>query len=159
MDDVTMTIYVLDAGAIISGVMPGDSLTSSLVKEEVLSRDAQWNLESLLSKGLSIKDPEDEYIAKVDSDAKRSGDDSRISRADVSILALSLERKATLVTDDYSIQNVAKRLGITFLPVQQKGITAEWEWYWLCRKCKAKMDGPGECLICGGEAYKRSRKK
>ena len=154
-----MTDFILDAGAIISGVMPGESITSSLVKEEVLSRDAQWNLESLLSKGLSIKDPEDIFIKKVDSDAKASGDDSRMSKADVSMLALALEYKATLVTDDYSIQNVAKRLGITYLPVQQKGITAEWEWYWLCRKCKAKMDGPGECLICGGEAYKRSKKK
>ena len=103
-------------------------------------------------------DPDAQYIEKVRVVSDETGDSSRISEADASLLALALQLEATLVTDDYSMQNVASILGIDIQNIEKEGIKGIWKWQWTCRKCKKKLDGPGECEICGGDAYKRSRK-
>ncbi|HEX69286.1 MAG TPA: hypothetical protein ENG10_03210, partial [Candidatus Bathyarchaeota archaeon] len=54
--------------------------------------------------------------------SKRTGDFKYLSQADIEVLALALQLKnsgenPTVVTDDYSMQNVANKLGIEFSPL------------------------------------------
>ena len=56
----------------------------------------------------------------------------------------------TIWSDDYSIQNVARIMGIGFKPVGMKGIQKVVKWNYQCIGCrkwyKEKM---AECPICG----------
>ena len=152
-----MTIYVLDAGALIAGYLPDGAVTTPEIQAEVVSREANWNLESFLSRGLTIESPTKESLEQVRKTTKETGDDSRLSYPDLSVLALALQLSAVLVTDDYSVQNVAKVLEIQYMSLEQDGIKEVWEWHWVCNKCRKKMDGEGICLICGGEGKKKRK--
>ena len=152
-----LTQYVLDAGALIAGYLQKDSMTTPQVQAEAMSREAGWNLESLLSRGLTIRSPNEESIEQVKAAASKTGDDSRLSNPDVSVLALALQLSATLITDDYSVQNVARVLGIKYMDLEQDGIKEVWQWYWVCKSCRKKLEGPGTCLICGGEGKKKRK--
>ncbi len=146
---------VLDAGAVISGFPLEDSLTVPEVIDEVLSKQADWNLAALESRGLSVRAPSGDSVEKVRRASKETGDLDRLSYADASLVALALEFNATLVTDDYSVQNVCSVLGVPYKPIEKKGIDNRWKWAWFCRKCKKKLSGKVECPICGGEPYQR----
>lgn len=54
--------------------------------------------------------------------AQKSGDLPVLSHADIEAIALALPKSATLVTDDYAMQNVAEYLGIKWLSVHHRGI-------------------------------------
>ena len=65
---------------------------------------------------LKIFAPSQEFVDKVKASATSVGDSFFLSEADKQVLALALEIKARgdnpqIVTDDYSIQNVAKSTG------------------------------------------------
>ena len=153
-----MTDYVLDAGAIISGYQKNCAFTTPEVVDEAVSKEAEGNVDALVTRGLVVRPPTNKARDRVLDVAQRTGDDSRLSQADVSVIALALDMSAVLVTDDYSIQNVARTMDIDFLPIEQDGIKEVWGWHWLCNKCRKEMEGPGECFICGGEAVKKRRK-
>jgi len=89
-------------------------------------------------------------LSKVKDAAKGTGDSSRLSRTDIGVLALALEIQATVVTDDYSIQNLASVLGVEFLPMNMKGITKVVRWNYLCTGCgKVFKEPQPDCPICG----------
>ena len=56
----------------------------------------------------------------------------------------------TVLSDDFSIQNVCSRLGIPYRPVGTNGIKKVEKWNYQCIGCKRwykeKMD---DCPICG----------
>ena len=65
--------------------------------------------------------------------------EKKIERINVSIL-----------TDDYSIQNVANELGIHFETMSQSGITKKFKWIYRCRGCGKKFkENISICPICG----------
>ncbi len=89
-------------------------------------------------------------LSKVREAAKGTGDSSRLSRTDIGVLALALEIQAAVVTDDYSIQNLASVLGVEFLPMNMKGITKVVRWNYLCTGCgKVFKEPQPDCPICG----------
>ena len=60
--------------------------------------------------------------------------------------------KAPLISDDYSIQNVANVLGIECIPMEQRGIKKVYYWKYKCRGCGKVYDRHiKECQICGKE--------
>jgi UPF0271 protein len=103
--------------------------------------------------------PKDETARAVRARAAATGDSLRLSPADVDALALALEHGATLITDDYSMQNLAKATGIPYLPMSQRGIVRVWAWERRCRGChKEWPEGTAECPDCGSEVRTRRKK-
>ncbi len=97
-----------------------------------------------------VSDCSKESLEKVEAAARRSGDLGRLSPVDMTVLALALDVGGTILSDDYSIQNVARIMGIGFRPVGMKGIQKVYRWNYQCIGCrkwyKEKM---AECPICG----------
>lgn len=82
--------------------------------------------------------------------AKGTGDSSRLSAVDIEVLALAMELEAHVVTDDYSIQNLATVLKVGYLPLSMKGITKVVHWNYLCIGCgKVFREQHPDCPICG----------
>ncbi|MGI0006362.1 MAG: NOB1 family endonuclease, partial [Nitrososphaera sp.] len=116
-------------------------------------------LEALMDAGnLSIVDPDRENIDAVVAAAKKTGDYGKLSKADVSILALARQMGATLVSDDYAVANVAATVGIAVEMSSGKGIKNVRRYVTYCSAC-SKAFGPNakECPLCGN-ALKRKFK-
>jgi UPF0271 protein len=119
----------------------------SLVVEEVKDRLSTMKLEALNAKTL---EPNKKFLEEVKSVAKKTGDLEKLSRTDIQVLALAKELKATIISDDYNIQNVAKKLNIQFFPVFSKGIKEMFFWKKFCPACKRYFKkNLKECPICG----------
>lgn len=149
---------VLDSSALLTGrQFPGDLLTVPEVLREVRRHGLTPPLEAFLETRVRIASPGAESLRRVMATAERTGDAHRLSSTDVRLLALALDVGATVVTDDYSIQNVARDLGVPYETVLEPGIKEEWTWSYRCRGCgKVWPEWHDECPTCGS-ALKTSR--
>jgi len=121
----------------------------TLVAEEVKDRLSVMKLESLNAKKI---EPNKKFLDEVEAIAKKTGDLEKLSKTDIQVLALAKELKATIISDDYNIQNVAKKLKIEFLPVFSKGIKEIFFWKKYCPNCKKYFKSElEECPICGAK--------
>jgi len=152
-------VYVVDTSAILSGkplnLEMGTLITSPGVSNELKpgGKDYQAFL-FLQEKGLTIKHPSENSVKKIHQIATETGDIGRLSKADIEILALAAdfcqEKEVVILTDDYSIQNVAHVLHITFETVSQPGITKRFKWIYQCSGCRKKFkENIKICPICG----------
>lgn len=119
-----------------------------------IKKGGRWynKLQRLLAGGLKVVTPPGPYIQEVKAHAKRTGDYLRLSNTDIELLALALHLDATVITDDYSIQNLAKALGVDFRGLALAEIKKEYKWSHRCVKCKRWYKEPVEdCMVCGGE--------
>ena len=101
--------------------------------------------------------------------AASSGDLPRLSDVDVDVLALALTLEATLVTDDYRLQNVMQSLERPTQSVGTRGAKQVWRWELRCTGCRATTPVPvnvdrskkgavAECDVCGSPMnVKRAR--
>lgn len=109
---------------------------------EIKDLKSQISLQSAIENGLiTIKEPDSHDIKEVEKVIKESGDVLRLSDADKQVLALAISLKRdnmipTVVTDDYSIQNVLKIMGISYRSVLTKGIEDVVGWVKFCKGCK-----------------------
>jgi UPF0271 protein len=93
----------------------------------------------------------------------KSGDILRLSDEDIGLVALAfkLKRKQKnpfVVTDDYSMQNVLKIVGIPYRSVITEGINEVYGWIKICKGCKKKYPPEyifDECEICGTRIIKK----
>jgi len=124
----------------------------AFVTEGVLAELEKYNdrrAENLLP-AIKVSQATSSSLSKVKEAARGTGDSSRLSRTDLDVLALALELKAAVATDDYSIQNLASVLGIEFLPMSMKGITKVVRWNYLCTGCgKVFKEPQPDCPVCG----------
>lgn len=146
---------VLDASAILSGRPPSPDEAAlrapSTILDEVTEggRDRRV-LDRLRDAGLQLLDPTKEALVRVDAAARSTGDVGRLSTVDRDVLALALDLDATVVTDDYSIQNVAEVLEVPWRAVGQPGITEVRRWVHRCTGCRRLLDEPHDaCPVCG----------
>ncbi len=99
---------------------------------------------------LKVSDCSQDCLDKVKEEARKSGDLGRLSPVDMTVIALGLELGGTVLSDDFSIQNVCSRLDIHYRPVGTNGIKKVEKWNYQCIGCKRwykeKMD---DCPICG----------
>ena len=152
---------VLDASAILSGATipcEHDMLMPPLVEAELGHAWARRKLESLKEVCLRVLEPSREAVEAVEAKCRETGDDARLSEADVHVIALARQTGSTILTDDYSIQNIAMVLGIPYRPVSQKGIDAVFLWKYRCTGCRKIFDAAvKECPVCGSEvrSYRR----
>ena len=102
--------------------------------------------------------PEKEFMDKVVETAKKTGDYAKLSEADLEVIALALQLKACILTEDFSIQNVASLLGIKFYG--DKEIKEIRRWVFRCTGCGRYFDDFVEiCPYCGHEVKRTRRRK
>lgn len=156
-------IYILDTSAILSGkpinFNEAEIVTTSKVSDELTpgGRDYQ-NFQFLKEKGLSILSPNKDTLEEVQKVSNKTGDQYRLSKTDIEIIALALDlqkdknKEVIILTDDYSIQNLSNELKIKFESISQPGITKRFKWGSRCRGCgKRFKDNVKICPICGAE--------
>jgi UPF0271 protein len=116
---------------------------------------------SLRSKRLRVADPGRAAVQKVVCAASETGDIASLSPADLDVLALALEKKAVVVSDDYAIQNTARRLGLTVETGAQDGIKEVVTWVNVCEGCGRtySVSKKALCSVCGSHLLKKPFKK
>jgi len=142
---------VLDASALLTGrQFPGDLLTVPGVLRELHRHGMTPQLEAVLGTQVRVVTPEAAALERVRAASESTGDAHRLSPTDRELLALALEEEATLVSDDYSIQNLARTLGVPYEPVLTPGIRETWTWTYRCTGCgRTWPEWHEECPICG----------
>ncbi|RLF45039.1 MAG: hypothetical protein DRN29_07415 [Thermoplasmata archaeon] len=153
-------MLVLDTSAILSGKFFGSNIaTSPKVIEEIKPKGHSWRLlEYMKSVGMEIVEPPEEAIKIVERAAEKTGDLANLSQTDIEVLALAYYLKATLLTDDYSMQNVARELSIKYKSIIEEGIKEKFYWIFKCKSCGKVFEKFHKiCPICGGK-IKRIKK-
>ncbi|MEW6070356.1 MAG: PIN domain-containing protein [Candidatus Thermoplasmatota archaeon] len=150
-----MKKIILDTSALVEGIVVTARedfeyyITSSVLKE-LESKLEPAKVEMLESLGVRKADPSVATLRKVEGIVSLLGETPRLSKVDIDILALAIELNATILTDDYSIQNVAEEIGIKCLAFAQKGITKKIIWKYQCVGCnKYFQNFLKTCPICG----------
>lgn len=153
--------YVLDTSAILSGKdLPADCelFSSPKILEEIKHGRMKRQLDYLIESGLKVISPSEETLMDIISAAEKTGDIARVSQADLEILGLAKEMDAVLLTDDYSIQNLASELDVKYKGISQDGITKTIKWRIRCTGCGRYWDKMHEsCPVCGSQ-LKTTRK-
>ena len=155
-----MVFRVLDASAFYAGVPFHTTeicYTTSLVYEEIKHiKESHDVLGTLIdTKRLQIREPSSNSVHAANIAASESGDISELSSQDISILALCIEAGGHLVSDDYAISNVAKRLGLKVEPIMTRGIRTVGRWIYYCPGCKTQSQSHIECNVCGTRLNRR----
>jgi UPF0271 protein len=89
--------------------------------------------------------------------AGETGDADELSETDTRLLATAFELSATLVTDDYAMQNVAEKLDVDVQVIARDGIEEEREWTFQCAGCGREFDDDRErCPICGSDLSRKN---
>lgn len=106
-------------------------------------------------KVLSIISPNREHLERVLEAARRSGDISSLSKTDLKILALAFQLQEQgcdplLMTDDYTVQNLASHLKIRWRNVRVDAIKKRIRWCYRCTACdEVYNEYLEECRVCG----------
>ncbi len=170
--DLRKRVMVLDTSAFLAGFDPfslsEEQVTVPKVEEEI-RKDSMVlvRFKTALESGkLTVKAPSEEFLRKVKASASKVGDSFKLSETDVQLLSLALELKAEgftpqVVTDDYSIQNVATQLGMDFSALATFGIKRLLEWIRYCPACYREYPAncsTKECQVCGTELKRKPRR-
>jgi UPF0271 protein len=162
-------IIVLDTSAFVVGFDPfsisDDQITVPMVEEEIRANSMSWiRFRTAVESGkLKVKTPSEEFLDKVKASATTIGDSFFLSETDLQLLALALELRTSgyrplIVTDDYSIQNVAKQIGIEFASLATFGIRRLLKWVRYCPACHKKYPANyrfKKCAVCGTELKRK----
>ncbi|OGS48675.1 MAG: hypothetical protein A3K68_06405 [Euryarchaeota archaeon RBG_16_68_13] len=142
---------VLDTSALLTGrQFPGDLLTVPEVLRELRRKGTTPQLEMILDTQVRVASPSSEALERAQGASEETGDAHRLSTTDLALVALALDVGGSVVTDDYSIQNVAQVLGIPFETVMEPGIREQWNWSYRCTGCrKVWPEWHKECPTCG----------
>ncbi len=152
-------VLVLDTGPLMEGYA-ADEQTRCLVPDQVLAELERHGVSSyeIQSRGLVPARPTAGTTERVRAAAEETGDLDVLSPADLAVLALAVEMEATLVTDDYAVQNVASAMEIKTEAFAQEGIQRTLAWEWYCPACRQHTgDRKGECPVCAAELKRRPR--
>ncbi len=149
-------MYVLDASAFIHGkpaVLRG--YTTPEVLSELKSTEANAYL-WVIGERVEVERPSPHFVREVRRALAEIGE-TKLSDADVSVLALALQKKLPLVTDDYNLQNVARYLGLEVLDTGMGRIRRVLRYEWRCIGCGRKYRaGMKRCPVCGSRVRPHS---
>ncbi len=160
-------IVVLDTSAVLNMVdfqelLPPNSEVwiPRAVLEEIMSREGTAKL-AVLDETLNPTraDATRRWIDQTAQIAKKLGIKSKLSRADIEVLAVCLQLKSLkpsrnplLLTDDRWMQNFAIHANISFKNVRFPKATTTKKWVFQCSSCQKQFpegDQP-DCPVCGG---------
>jgi UPF0271 protein len=151
-------VRILDTSAFISHPGPLEGLTVREVIEEAKSLTARWRT-SL--DAVKVLEPSASSLGEVERSTRETGD--RLSKTDMKLLALALDvkrqgKKPEILTDDYSIQNLARVLGVGFCGLGEKGIRKVFRWISVCPSCGRSFPPfERECRYCGSRLKRKPR--
>jgi UPF0271 protein len=119
------------------------------------------------NKRLRVKTPRNSFLQEVKEASRKVGDVRYLSEVDLQVLALALELKSVglipcIVTDDYSIQNVANQIGVNFSSLITYGIRRRFNWILYCPACHRKYPSDYKfkvCEVCGTKLKRKPLRK
>jgi len=155
-----LAFRVLDSSAFYAGIPFSSnepSYITSLIYDEIehIKKDHDAVRILIETKRLTVCDPEHRFVIIARDAAKKSGDFPNLSDEDISSIALTLQLKGELVTDDFAISNVAKNLNINVIPVMTNGIKNVVIWKYYCPGCKTDFSKVAECPRCGNRLKRK----
>jgi len=158
-----LVFRILDSSAFYAGIPFSSnepSITTSDVYNEIkhIKKDHDAIQILIETKRLKISDPEQRFVTTVKNAAKKSGDFPNLSQEDISIIALSLQYNAELITDDFAVSNVAKNLSIKVIPIMTNGIKKIVTWVYYCPGCKTNFSEIKNCPNCGNRLKRKPGK-
>src|SRR3972149_305402 len=163
---------VLDTSAFLAGFDPfsvsENQATVPKVEDEIRTNSMTWvRFKTAVENGkLKVRAPSEDYWKRGKAAASKVGDSFFLSETDMQILALALELEAEgctpqIVTDDYSIQNVATQVGIEFVSLATFGIRRLLEWIRYCPACHREYPADYNsttCPVCGTALKRKPRR-
>lgn len=164
---------VLDTSAFIAGFDPlsvgEETYTVPEVETELIdgSMPKLRFITSVESGKLIIVKPLPKYIDLVRSISSEIGDSISLSETDISVLALAVQLREgghnpIIMTDDYSIQNTAEKLGLKYTPLTNLGIRYHFCWILYCPACGRRYTperGTEICENCGIKLERKPKKR
>ncbi len=139
--------------------------TTPIVEKEMQQKGLKDTIELLLAtEKLRIIEPTSQSLDKVKATASQLGDLPYLSEPDQQLLALALDLDSqnfhvVVITDDYSIQNVAKRFSLEFKSASTSGIREVIIWETYCSACghkEPKSTKEDVCPVCGTTLKRRA---
>jgi UPF0271 protein len=119
---------VLDASGVINlrdRELEGDFITIREAEAELRDIQSRMKFEAAVAAGkIRFDEPSKKVVKEVSTRAADIGCLQMLSPTDIRLLALALEKKLPIVTDDYDIQNMCAELGLVFEKVSMRGIRA-----------------------------------
>jgi len=163
---------VLDTSAFIGGFDPftirEEQVVPPMVEDEVKRNNMTLFRFSIAveSGRVKILQPSQPFLDEVKACASSVGDSFFLSETDMQVLALALEINSTgdspqVVTDDYSIQNVATKLGVEFVSLTTFGIKRVLNWIRYCPACHRTYPAnfkTTQCPVCGTELKRKPQR-
>ncbi len=160
-------VVILDTSAIIHGNLYylkqfGELMTIPEVLQEIKDEDSLFKINF---EDIKVDFPSDSSIKKVRNLVKKIGE--TLSSTDIKVLAMAetLKRRnetepfdleVIIATDDYGIQNIAKKMGFKFMPVSTEGIKEERDYLKKCLRCLMIYDPSlPYCPRCNSEEFKK----
>jgi UPF0271 protein len=139
------------------------------VKKELIAGSMPWMRfnAAIENRKLTVRSPKSSVFQDVQEASRKVGDMRYLSEADMQVLALALELKGrglspVIVTDDYSIQNVANKIDVEFTSLMTFGIKFRFKWILYCPACYRKYPPDYKfkvCEVCGTELKRKPKKK
>ena len=167
--DTNVNVLLLDASAFILGYMATDTdaehYSVPAVRDELNEGSLhRLRFDNAVGMGhLKVLDPAPRFSEELHEVAREMGEAGALSVADEQLLALGLSllsqgKVSTVVSDDYSVQNMASRLGLGFKSLATPGIRRRFDWVVYCPGCRRRFEDPQKgntCPICGTELRRR----
>ena len=164
---------ILDSSAFIAGYDPSsvwdEQYSVPMVREELTEGSLpRLRFDAAMNEGrLKVMEPESKFIDEAKRLSSEVGDITYLSDVDLQVLALAIQMKSSgystsIVTDDYSIQNVAKRMNINFIPLTTLGIRFQLRWTLYCPACRREYPQDYKskvCEVCGTELRRKPLSK
>jgi UPF0271 protein len=155
---------VIDTSSILAGFQFDGTMEyfiPPLAADEIRRGQKKEELDGLIEREtLKVQAPSLMNMDKVTVGAQESGDINRMSRADMEIVALAFEIDAVIISDDYSIQNLAKKMNVEYRPFGKNAIREEFQWTYRCKGCGKfyEKEQRPDCPICGSEVVMKRKR-
>lgn len=163
---------ILDTSAFIAGYEAsheGENYTTPSVREELEEAGLPLlRLEAAIETGrIKIIKPGEKYINRVRILAAELGEIGNLSEADIDVLALGLQLKELgwspiIISDDYSLQNIADRACLEYRGMTTRGIKLRIRWEIYCPGCREvfrNLPPNTPCPRCGTRLKRRPAEK
>ncbi len=165
-------IFVVDTSAVYRQIQftveDVQLATTPIIEKEMYRKGIKETIDLLkATEKLQIIEPTPQSLEKVKTTATQLGDLPYLSEPDQQLLALALDLDSqnfhvVVLTDDYSIQNVAKRLSLEFKSASTSGIREIINWETYCSACghkEPKSTKDDICPVCGTILKRRAVRK
>jgi UPF0271 protein len=128
--------------------LSGTIYTTPSVVDELVDLRSKCRYETLLSQGLQVRAPTQMSVKQVQKASRKTGDAEKLSTTDCEIIALAIDLGATIFSDDFAVQNVAREIGVVTHTIQQRSAKKR-VWKFRCSGCGRFCHASGECSVCG----------